>query len=151
MNKKFHLKLIISLFFSLGLSGIFFSSPAQAQLSREIVMASTYGVLAGTLVGVGTLAFTEKPGDHLGNIARGASYGLYFGILLGLYAVYIVPKLDDNPSESIVAPGRWIALQQRDKTNVNGSKEVIKQWFLSPVLNERFHWEGMRLNYQILF
>jgi hypothetical protein len=58
---------------------------------KEFVTACTYGVLAGTLVGTATLAFEEKPGDNLQNVARGASIGLYSGILLGLYVVYIVP------------------------------------------------------------
>lgn len=58
---------------------------------KEFVTACTYGVLAGTLVGTATLAFEDKPGDNLQNVARGASIGLYSGILLGLYVVYIVP------------------------------------------------------------
>lgn len=58
---------------------------------KEFVTACTYGVLAGTMVGTATLAFANKPGDSLQNVARGASIGLYSGILLGLYVVYIVP------------------------------------------------------------
>lgn len=54
-------------------------------------MLTTYGVLAGTLVGVASLAFTSQPGDNLKNIAKGASLGLYAGILLGAYVVYVVP------------------------------------------------------------
>ncbi len=66
--------------------------PARAEPSREFIMSSTYGVLAGTLVGAATLAFTDHPGDNLKNIARGASYGLYAGILLGLYVIYGIPE-----------------------------------------------------------
>lgn len=62
-------------------------------------MSCTYGVLAGTLVGAATLAFTDKPSDNLNKVARGASLGLYTGILLGLYVVYIVPGMDDNPED----------------------------------------------------
>src|SRR4051794_14077758 len=57
---------------------------------REFLMSCTYGVLAGTLVGAATLAFTSKPGDNLNRVARGASFGLYAGILLGFYVVYVV-------------------------------------------------------------
>lgn len=64
--------------------------------AREFVLSCSYGALAGTLVGAATLAFSEKPGDNLNNIARGASLGLYAGILLGLYVVYGVPS---QPSE----------------------------------------------------
>ena len=63
----------------------------QGSEMRAFVMSCTYGVLAGTLVGAATLAFTENPGDHLRNVAKGASLGLYAGILLGAYVVYVVP------------------------------------------------------------
>ena len=52
--------------------------------SREFIMSCTYGVLAGTLVGAAMLAFTDQPGENLGKVARGASIGLYTGIILGL-------------------------------------------------------------------
>ncbi len=68
---------------------------AQQQTSqpmREFITATTYGVLAGTLVGAASLAFTEQPGENLQRVARGASLGLYAGIFLGLYIVYVVPS-----------------------------------------------------------
>src|SRR4051812_10057258 len=68
--------------------------PARADNpQREFIMSCTYGVLAGTLVGAASLAFVSKPGDNLNRVARGASLGLYTGILLGLYVVYIVPSM----------------------------------------------------------
>jgi hypothetical protein len=63
---------------------------------REFVMSCTYGVMAGTLVGAASLAFTSKPSDNLNRVARGASIGLYAGILLGLYVIYIVPGLEEG-------------------------------------------------------
>jgi len=83
-----------------------FSSHARAaadNTGREFLMSCTYGVLAGTLVGAATLAFTAVPGDNLNHIARGASYGLYAGILLGFYVVYIVPGLDAPQDEALPA------------------------------------------------
>jgi NhaP-type Na+/H+ or K+/H+ antiporter len=71
--------------------------------TREFIMSCTYGVLAGTLVGAASLAFTSQPGSNLDRVARGASLGLYTGILLGLYIVYIVPGLEENPDEEPVA------------------------------------------------
>jgi hypothetical protein len=86
--------LLAFLAFSVALTG--FSSPAQAQQqagpSKEFLLSCSYGVLAGTLVGTASLAFEEHPGDKLHRVARGASLGLYGGILLGLYVVYVVPK-----------------------------------------------------------
>lgn len=69
---------------------------AKADPNREFLMSVTYGTLAGTLLGTASLAFTDKPGDKLQRIARGASLGLYFGILLGLYVVYGVSDESDE-------------------------------------------------------
>jgi hypothetical protein len=68
--------------------------------TREFIMSCTYGVMAGTLVGAASLAFTHKPGDNLNRVARGASLGLYTGILLGVYVVYIVPGLESTEEEA---------------------------------------------------
>ena len=69
------------------------TAPSENRMAmKEFVRSCTYGVLAGTLVGAATLAFTEQPGENLNKVARGASLGLYAGILLGLYVVYIVPN-----------------------------------------------------------
>ncbi|MGE4133934.1 MAG: hypothetical protein AB7F86_20020 [Bdellovibrionales bacterium] len=71
--------------------------PPKSNPTREFIMSCTYGVLAGTLVGAASLAFVDKPSDNLNKVARGASLGLYTGILLGLYVVYVVPSMEDGP------------------------------------------------------
>jgi len=79
-------------------------SMEQGNPTREFIMSCTYGVLAGTLVGAASLAFTDKPSDSVHRVARGASLGLYTGILLGLYVVYIVPGMEEpEPEEDPVA------------------------------------------------
>lgn len=80
-----------------------FAQEGQNSQSREFIMSCTYGVLAGTLVGAASLAFTNKPGDNMNHVARGASIGLYTGILLGVYVVYIVPGMESDPEEDPVA------------------------------------------------
>lgn len=80
------------------------AGPAHAEnQTREFVMSCTYGVLAGTLVGAASLAFTAQPSQNIYRVARGASLGLYAGILLGIYVVYIVPGLEENPDEEPIA------------------------------------------------
>lgn len=74
--------------------------PARAEPGREFITMATFGVLAGTIVGAASLAFTDKPGDNLNNIARGASIGLYAGILLGVYVVYVVPSGEGEDEEA---------------------------------------------------
>lgn len=79
----------LSGFLTIFITGIVFVSPYQAKaLGKEFVTSATYGVIAGTIVGAATLAFTQNPGDKLNRIARGASIGLYAGILLGFYVTY---------------------------------------------------------------
>ena len=69
---------------------------------KEFIAACTYGVLAGTLVGAASLAFTSSPGKNLNRVARGASIGLYTGILLGAYVVYVVPGLEQPEEDPLV-------------------------------------------------
>lgn len=61
-------------------------------------MTSTYGVLTGTLAGLASLAFYGNPGEHTRNMAMGASLGLYAGIALGIYIVYVTPELKKEES-----------------------------------------------------
>lgn len=85
---------------------MFFWSSAQvaaATSTREFVASCTYGVMAGTLVGAASLAFANKPSENLHRVARGASLGLYTGILLGLYVVYIVPGMEGGDDDDPVA------------------------------------------------
>lgn len=73
--------------------------------TREFVMSCTYGVLAGTLVGAASLAFTKQPSKNMHRVARGASLGLYTGIVLGLYVVYVVPSLEGGDDEAKLNTG----------------------------------------------
>lgn len=65
-----------------------------------------WGTGIGAGVGALSLAFQDNPGEHTMNVARGASLGLYGGILYGVmkarqpvpvsdYGV-LVPRLDQN-------------------------------------------------------
>ncbi|MCB9026802.1 MAG: hypothetical protein H6625_10825 [Bdellovibrionaceae bacterium] len=99
--------------------------------TKEFVRSCTYGVLAGTLVGAATLAFTEQPGENINRVARGASLGLYAGILLGLYVVYIVPGQVNDDLEmdpNLLPPGieeessrfNWGAFPMISQNEVDG-------------------------------
>lgn len=81
-------------------------SRAETNSSKEFITSVTYGVLAGTLVGVASLAFTSNPGENLNKIARGASLGLYLGIGLGLYVVY--GGGDENPESVRYVPKTFV-------------------------------------------
>ena len=98
---------------SLGIIIVLASPFAKANGGKEFTTSVIYGTLAGTLVGAATLAFTTNPGDNLNNVARGASYGLYAGILLGIYVTYGV---NDNPQ-----PGSTTETIQPDQNIYEGT------------------------------
>ena len=78
---------------------------------REFILSCVYGSVAGTLVGLASLAFTDKPNQNLNKVARGASLGLYAGIALGLYVVYGTSEDDEDPV--VLAPAPVIDLDGR--------------------------------------
>lgn len=75
------------------------SPQAKAEASREFLLSCTYGVLAGALVGAASLAVEDDPASKMHRVARGASLGLYAGILLGAYVVYVVPSQMESEQE----------------------------------------------------
>lgn len=93
---------------------------AQADPMREFLISSAYGVLAGSLVGAATLALSEDPDSNYNNIAKGASLGLYGGMLLGGYLVFMVPE---PSSRRASYPG---ALDEKEETL--GSVALLPQW-----------------------
>jgi hypothetical protein len=60
--------------------------------------------MAGSLVGLASLAFYSEPSKKARNIALGASIGLYAGILLGSYMVYVLPELQKAPAQRTLTP-----------------------------------------------
>lgn len=60
------------------------TASADANRLKSFLKASAWGTVIGAGVGAVSLAFENKPSDHSGNIARGASLGLYGGIAYGL-------------------------------------------------------------------
>lgn len=84
--------------FTLILWGVLFVSFARAQNTSAYSNASgselssflkscAYGTGIGAGIGVISLSLEDKPNDHTGNIARGASLGLYGGIIYGLLQI----------------------------------------------------------------
>lgn len=118
---------------------------SYADSTKEFLMACTYGVLTGTLVGAATLAFRDKPGDNLKSIARGASLGLYAGILLGVYVVYFVPTAGDpgDPESPADAP--------EDLPKVEGplEEDAFRPVFY-PIFSENNRLEGAGVDLKIL-
>lgn len=124
---------------------------AEAEPMREFIMSCSYGVLAGTLVGAATLAFSEKPGDSLNKVARGASYGLYAGILLGLYVVYGVPSAEEDRIRDELggmqppmyqSPSPVAKLERRSET-------IASRFLLAPVFSERGSLDGAEVFYKV--
>lgn len=98
--------LILTIFLSslVALTSVQASAVESAAGSREFLLSCVYGTVAGTLVGAATLAFTDKPNRNLNKVARGASLGLYAGMLLGFYVVYGTSEDDMDPVVFAPAP-----------------------------------------------
>lgn len=122
-----------------------FQPKAKAEAMREFIMSCSYGVLAGTLVGAASLAFSDKPGDNLNKVARGASFGLYAGILLGLYVVYGVPSAEESEIRS----------QLDSDISMPHLKPVARNFemprlMVAPVVDERGGLAGGELRYDVI-
>ncbi len=148
-------------------SGATLPMTARANPMREFVMSCSYGVLAGTLVGAATLAFADQPGESLNKIARGASIGLYAGILLGFYVVYGVPADEEEvvlpppeddgqgpPPTSLLQQDLNLRLKSRSRGLLVGSQlryRAIKapSLLVAPVITDR-GLEGAVVQYALL-
>lgn len=102
---------------------------AGSASGREFIMSCTYGVLAGSLVGIASLAFVDKPSDNLQRVARGASLGLYTGILLGLYVVYVVPYFEGDGSDqdpvARLEQSSWMVSPMFEQNQIDGLKADV--------------------------
>lgn len=116
----------------------------QPNPAKEFIMSCTYGVLAGTLVGGALLAFEDQPGDNLNKVARGASLGLYAGILLGLYVVYIVPGSEEEEIDPYNQPGLPpLEGEGRLRKDLYAPIKSEFQAGIAPTLNFESHIDGV--------
>ena len=111
---------------------------AHASKMREFMISVTYGTLTGTIIGAASLAFTEKPGDKLYRIARGASLGLYSGIALGYYVTSVYPNSQEEVPEMENYPEAEAPMETGYLMN------------LAPIFNEQGKVDGVFLNFQLV-
>ncbi len=72
---------ILCLFLSI-LAGF---SKVYAEPLQDAFRYGTYGLVAGAIVGGASMAFSEDPGSRLSPVAKGASLGLYAGLIVAIY------------------------------------------------------------------
>lgn len=126
---------------------LFAPSRARAENAmREFVMSCSYGAMAGTLVGAATLAFTDHPGDNLNKIARGASLGLYAGMLLGAYVVWGVSDDSQSADEAELGSSGWGPERPHPMRIAKGEPVRLSVW---PLLGEK-GLEGATVRYSVL-
>jgi hypothetical protein len=143
-------KRLSSLIVTIGLflSSLTFSPAAHADAGREFLLSCTYGILAGALVGAASLAVEDDPSSKVHRVARGASLGLYSGIMLGLYVVYVVPaQLESQDADDLQR------FEERVLPGDYGLRKVIKKYepprvALMPVI-ENYRVTGAALTYNI--
>ena len=63
------------------------STLSTNQKMKTFLLASAYGTLIGATVGGISLAFSSNPSNDAPNIAKGASLGLYAGMIYGYFAI----------------------------------------------------------------
>jgi hypothetical protein len=130
--------------FVLALSFATYSRPAMALDAKVKVLASTsvYGAAGGALLGFASMAF----GTTASSIAKGASLGLYAGILFGSYVVvshYYRPQYE-APYEDSESP-----YESGDGAPYDSKKGGSSADEQAPQLHERaFQINQMKLNYK---
>ena len=117
---------------------------------REFLLSCTYGVLAGTMLGAATLALTDRPSDHLHRVARGASLGLYAGILLGAYVVYVVDDGNGGEEDESLPEGLgWNRSFQLNSSNLRIVSSTYRPSFeLRPTISD-YGIDGASMHYSV--
>ena len=72
----------------------------MAEPFEDAFRYGTYGLVAGALAGGTSMALSEDPGSRLTPVARGASLGLYAGLVIAFVKTvggYKEPKYDIQP------------------------------------------------------
>jgi hypothetical protein len=73
---------------SLCLALFMLPGQSQAAPALEVVLVdSLWGAGIGTLVGAATLAFMDKPSNHLARIYQGTAAGILCGVAFGMYEI----------------------------------------------------------------
>jgi hypothetical protein len=102
---------------------------------KTFLTSCAYGTAAGALVGLGTLAFASDPGSSVGNIARGASLGLYAGIGVGIYL---------NTEDQEVKTSLPESTQQKSTAADNGFWAIAPIWNNGKVAGAELNFLGLR-------
>lgn len=71
------------------------SSNLWAEPLQDGFRYGAYGVVGGALVGGASMAFSEDPGSNLAPVARGASLGLYAGLIVAVFK-----NINGSPKDS---------------------------------------------------
>lgn len=91
--------------FSVALIAILMAiTPKQAKAAdvQGFLKNCGWGTLAGAGAGILSLAFEDRPSDHTINIARGASLGLYGGIIYGVIELQNERRMKESSSYGLI-------------------------------------------------
>lgn len=111
-------------------SVIAFSNTCLAQTStysnsnkklKTFLTACAYGTVGGALLGLASLAFISNPSDNYGNIAKGASLGLYGGIIYGYISATSTPAVTP-PADVDTSAGMLYLSPQVSRGQISGTQ-----------------------------
>jgi hypothetical protein len=108
------------LFCTLFIASILSGQSSHADSVKDFLVACGYGTAAGAALGLASVAFSENPSDNSMNIARGASLGLYGGIIYGL--------VQNQQSRAALKEVRFWINPQLIKTNSNIAQGLGFNW-----------------------
>lgn len=88
---------------------------------RGFLQNCAWGTLGGATAGVVSLVFVDKPSQSWGNVARGASLGLYAGIAYGLIQMNKESKTEGS-ADLVIVP----QLQQGQLSGVHMMATLVR-------------------------
>ncbi len=98
---------------------------AQQNSMKEVLEASFYGGLTGTLIGGAFLAFRDKPSDHLKDLRVGAASGVILGAIYGVAKTTKAFAEVNDGKFTFHIPTIQFDVDRSDKT-IRGSLELLQ-------------------------
>lgn len=99
-----------------------FPASAEDNAMKEIFQDALYGGLAGTLIGAATIAFTQKPADHLRNLGIGGAVGVIAGTAYGVIKTSKALAQVENGQVKFAVPTIIPELREQ---NYKGDRTVV--------------------------
>lgn len=122
------LTIFVASFLALGL-GLKAVSPAAEASYGLGDSLETVGIATGigTVLGLSTIAFYDKPTSHMSNALVGAGAGLLVGLGVAAYMMATSPEGDDISPEELLPPENRPTKKEPAKTDKKNGAHLLRQ------------------------